>query len=90
MRSLAAVFSLRQLCRDPLAVFGVECAATQWAIGGRRTGQDLSLLALIGQLFLFGAALLLPLGDLGIEIAALVRESVLLFDFGLQLSPLRL
>ena len=40
------------------------------------TGQGLSLLALVGQFFLFGVAFLLPLSDLGIEIAALVREAV--------------
>ena len=85
---LAALFPLREFCRDLLAVFGVECAAAQWAIGVVGTGQGPSLLALVGQFFLFGAALLLPLGDLGIEIAALVLEAIPFFGFGLQLGPL--
>ena len=45
---LAAFFPLREFCCDLLAMFGVECAAAQWAIGIVRTGQGLSLLALVG------------------------------------------
>ena len=87
---LAAVFPLREFGRDPLAVFGVERAAAQWAVGVVGTGQDLSLLALVGQFFLFGLALLLPLTDLGLEVAAFVREAVPFLGFSLQSGPLRL
>ena len=50
----------------------------------------MSLLALVGQFFLFGAEFLLPLGNLGIEIVALVLKAILFLNFGLQLGPLRL
>ena len=80
---LAAFFPLREFGHYLLAMFGVEGAAAQWAIGVGGIGQGLSLLALGGQFFLFGAEFLLPLGDLGIEIAALVLEAVPFFGFGL-------